>query len=98
MKNQTIINTFRYNPIFRSEANISVTTNKVRGSIIVGDGEYKVGADLVEAIKNDPSNTYLVSFGAFEHMKKEGINNICMLDPDLKREEGLDTTYGGVIH
>ena len=92
-----IKNTFAFVPAFRAESKIELVESEKIGSIMVTDGEITMGNGIATYIKENPSDTFLVSSKAFDQLTSLAYKNVAMLDPSTKEGGGADTTYGGLI-
>ena len=94
----TIKNTFGYEPAVNENFNYNLQPAKARGQVMIEDGKVTKGEDIIENIKGNQGDTFLVSKFVFEHLKHLGYSNICMFDPLLteREEDGKVSSQGGL--
>jgi len=68
------------------------------GVIFIHDGEVIKGEKIIETIKAQPDDTFLVPKTVFDYLNELGYRNIAIFDPKLSEGDDLcNMSQGGLI-
>ena len=67
------------------------------GNIFVEDAEVTTGKEVVDYIKANNEDTFLVSKGAYDYLSSKGVKNVCMFDFKKADRTGQFPIQGGLI-
>ena len=95
----TIKNTFGYDPATNENFKFNLEPAKSRGQVMIEDGKVTKGEEVINNIKNNKNDTFLVSKFVFEYLVPLGYSNVCMFDPVMTEREdnGRVSSQGGLI-
>jgi len=94
----TVKNALAFNPNTTSDFGHELVPSAKRGQIFITDDKVTKGDEIVEHIKANPNDTFLVSKVVFDYLKGLGYRNVCMFDPEKTiYEDGRATAQGGLI-
>ena len=95
----TIKNTLKFNPATTETFGHELVPADTRGSIMVNDGEVTGGQEVIDKIRANADQRFLVSKAGFDYLVELGFSNVCMFDPSktVYGEDGRAIAQGGLL-